>query len=126
MLKIATEGRKAALDLRLVMSRVRDSPDSKVNLAVAQIHQRFIETNPDSRERSLQPARARQTRRMAPFPLPPAERPHGDGGAPARPTAGESPMAAPVLKIPVQELFPRRESGGRLSKFMEKIETTRF
>ena len=38
MLKITTEGRKAALDLRLVLGGVRDHPDSKVNLAVAQIH----------------------------------------------------------------------------------------
>ena len=33
---------------------------------------------------------------------------------------------AEVLRIPVQELFPRRESAGRLSEFMEKLETTRF
>ena len=33
---------------------------------------------------------------------------------------------AEVLKIPIQELFPRRESTGRLSDFMEKLETTRF
>ncbi|MGV3532011.1 MAG: DEAD/DEAH box helicase family protein [Chthoniobacteraceae bacterium] len=39
MLKVTTEGRKAALDLRLVMSWVRESPDSKVNLAVQKIHQ---------------------------------------------------------------------------------------
>jgi hypothetical protein len=39
MLKITTEGRKAALDLRLVMGGVRESPDSKVNLAVEKIHQ---------------------------------------------------------------------------------------
>jgi transcriptional regulator with XRE-family HTH domain len=33
---------------------------------------------------------------------------------------------AEVLKVPIQELFPRRESPGRLSDFMEKLETTRF
>ena len=31
-----------------------------------------------------------------------------------------------VLKVPVQELFPRRENAGRLSEFMEKLESTRF
>lgn len=39
MLKVTTEGRKAALDLRLVMPGVRDHPDSKLNQAVAKIHQ---------------------------------------------------------------------------------------
>jgi hypothetical protein len=33
---------------------------------------------------------------------------------------------AEVLKAPVQELFPRREGGARISEFMEKLETTRF
>jgi hypothetical protein len=33
---------------------------------------------------------------------------------------------AEVLKVPIQELFPRRESAGRLSDFMEKLQTTRF
>ena len=33
---------------------------------------------------------------------------------------------AEVLKAPVQELFPRRESAGRLSEFMEILETTGF
>ena len=33
---------------------------------------------------------------------------------------------AEVLKVPIQELFPRREHPGRLSDFMEKLETTRF
>ena len=32
---------------------------------------------------------------------------------------------AEVLKVPIQELFPRRQAG-RLSDFMEKLETTRF
>ena len=35
-------------------------------------------------------------------------------------------FVAEVLKVPIQELFPRRESAGRLSDFMEKLETTRF
>src|SRR5207249_3912213 len=39
MLKVTTDGRKAALDLRLVMPGLRDNPDSKVNQAVAKIHQ---------------------------------------------------------------------------------------
>jgi N12 class adenine-specific DNA methylase len=39
MLKVTTEGRKAALDLRLVMGGVRESPDAKVNLAVQKIHE---------------------------------------------------------------------------------------
>jgi N12 class adenine-specific DNA methylase len=38
MLKITTEGRKAALDLRLVIPHVRDNPDSKTNKAVEKIH----------------------------------------------------------------------------------------
>ena len=33
---------------------------------------------------------------------------------------------AEVLKIPIQELFPRRDSTGRLCDFMEKLEKTRF
>jgi N12 class adenine-specific DNA methylase/predicted O-methyltransferase YrrM len=39
MLKITTEGRKAALDLRLVLPHVRDNPDSKVNRAIEKIHE---------------------------------------------------------------------------------------
>jgi hypothetical protein len=31
-----------------------------------------------------------------------------------------------VLRIPIQDLFPRREHPGGLSDFMEKLETTRF
>lgn len=37
MLKITTEGRKAALDLRLVLGGAREHPDSKVNLAAERI-----------------------------------------------------------------------------------------
>ena len=33
---------------------------------------------------------------------------------------------AEVLKVPIQELFPRREDGKRLFEFMTKLETTRF
>jgi hypothetical protein len=33
---------------------------------------------------------------------------------------------AEVLRVPIQDLFPRREYPGRLSDFMEKLETTRF
>lgn len=38
MLKITTEGRKAALDLRLMKPNLPDDPQSKVNLAVDNIH----------------------------------------------------------------------------------------
>jgi len=38
MPKITTEGRKAALDFRLVLRHVRDNPDSKTNKAVEKIH----------------------------------------------------------------------------------------
>jgi N12 class adenine-specific DNA methylase len=46
MLKITTEGRKAALDLRLVLPRVRDNPDSKTNQAVERIHQVWLDSTP--------------------------------------------------------------------------------
>jgi N12 class adenine-specific DNA methylase len=48
MLKITTEGRKAALDLRLMRPQVSDDPQSKVNLAVENIH-RTWETTQDDR-----------------------------------------------------------------------------
>ena len=38
MLKITTGGRKAALDLRLMLPHLRDNPDSKANQAVEKIH----------------------------------------------------------------------------------------
>ncbi len=44
MLKITTEGRKAALDLRLVLPHVRDNPDSKTNMAVEKIHQVWLDS----------------------------------------------------------------------------------
>ena len=46
MLKITTEGRKAALDMRLVLPHVRDNPDSKTNCAVEKIHQIWLDTAP--------------------------------------------------------------------------------
>jgi N12 class adenine-specific DNA methylase len=46
MLKITTEGRKAALDLRLVLPHLRDNPDSKTNQAVEKIHQAWIDSAP--------------------------------------------------------------------------------
>ncbi|MBA3831707.1 MAG: DEAD/DEAH box helicase family protein [Chthoniobacterales bacterium] len=46
MLKITTEGRKAALDMRLVLPHVRDNPDSKTNLAVEKIHQIWLDSAP--------------------------------------------------------------------------------
>jgi N12 class adenine-specific DNA methylase len=47
MLKITTEGRKAALDLRLVDSSARDQPESKANLAVHEIFSIWQETKAD-------------------------------------------------------------------------------
>ena len=44
MLKITTEGRKAALDLRLVLPHVRDNPDSKINRAIEKIHDIWLES----------------------------------------------------------------------------------
>jgi N12 class adenine-specific DNA methylase len=46
MLKITTEGRKAALDLRLVLPHVRDNPDSKTNKAVEKIHDIWQQSAP--------------------------------------------------------------------------------
>jgi N12 class adenine-specific DNA methylase len=46
MLKITTEGRKAALDLRLVLPHVRDNPDSKTNKAVEKIHDIWEQSAP--------------------------------------------------------------------------------
>lgn len=46
MLKVTTDGRKAALDIRLVLPHVRESPDSKVNQAVEKIHQVWLESTP--------------------------------------------------------------------------------
>jgi hypothetical protein len=46
MLKITTEGRKAALDLRLVLGEVRDNPDSKTNRAVEHIYQVWLDSTP--------------------------------------------------------------------------------
>ncbi len=47
MLKITTEGRKAALDLRLVDASARDQPESKANLAVHEIFRIWQETKAD-------------------------------------------------------------------------------
>jgi hypothetical protein len=47
MLKITTEGRKAALDLRLMKPSLPDNPQSKVNLAVEKIHRIWEETKDD-------------------------------------------------------------------------------
>lgn len=47
MLKITTEGRKAALDLRLMKPHMPDDPQSKVNLAVEKIHQIWEATKED-------------------------------------------------------------------------------
>ncbi len=44
MLKITGEGRKAALDLRLIRLSTPDHPDGKVNLAVREIHSVWQET----------------------------------------------------------------------------------
>ncbi|HEX5398136.1 MAG TPA: methyltransferase domain-containing protein, partial [Verrucomicrobiae bacterium] len=47
MLKITTEGRKAALDLRLMKPDLPDDPQSKVNLAVENIHRVWQATKDD-------------------------------------------------------------------------------
>ena len=47
MLKITGEGRKAALDLRLVRSRAEDAPEGKVNQAVREIFSIWQETRAD-------------------------------------------------------------------------------
>jgi N12 class adenine-specific DNA methylase/SAM-dependent methyltransferase len=47
MLKITTEGRKAALDLRLMKPALPDDPQSKVNLAVENIHRIWEATKAD-------------------------------------------------------------------------------
>ncbi len=46
MLKITSEGRKAALDLRLMIPHLADNPDSKVNRAVANVHRLWESTAP--------------------------------------------------------------------------------
>lgn len=46
MLKVTTDGRKAALDLRLVLPHVREHPDSKINQAVEKIHQVWLDSTP--------------------------------------------------------------------------------
>ena len=47
MLKITSEGRKAALDLRLMKPELPDDPQSKVNLAVENIHRVWESTKDD-------------------------------------------------------------------------------
>ncbi|TLD71287.1 helicase [Phragmitibacter flavus] len=44
MLKITSEGRLAALDIRLAFPGAADAPDSKVNLAVEKIHRIWLES----------------------------------------------------------------------------------
>jgi len=48
MLKITTEGRKAALDLRVLDPNAPDHPDSKINRAVDKIHMIWQNTKKDS------------------------------------------------------------------------------
>ena len=45
MLKITSEGRKAALDLRVLNPRAKDHPDSKINLAADRIFQVWQDTH---------------------------------------------------------------------------------
>jgi N12 class adenine-specific DNA methylase/SAM-dependent methyltransferase len=52
MLKITGEGRKGALDLRLVLSDAKDDPQSKVNLAVENIY-RIWEATKENRSTQL-------------------------------------------------------------------------
>src|SRR5208283_4206039 len=47
MLKITSEGRKAALDLRLMLPSAKDDPQSKVNLAVENIYRIWEATKDD-------------------------------------------------------------------------------
>jgi phage shock protein A len=47
MLKITSEGRKAALDLRVLNPQAKDHPDSKINLAVDKIFQIWQDTQPN-------------------------------------------------------------------------------
>jgi N12 class adenine-specific DNA methylase len=47
MLKITSEGRKAALDLRLMLPSAKDDPQSKVNLAVENIYRVWEATKDD-------------------------------------------------------------------------------
>ncbi|MGA2281083.1 MAG: hypothetical protein ABSG80_12355 [Verrucomicrobiota bacterium] len=47
MLKITSEGRKAALDLRLMLPSTKDDPQSKVNLAVENIYRVWEATKED-------------------------------------------------------------------------------
>jgi N12 class adenine-specific DNA methylase len=49
MLKITSEGRKAALDLRLMLPSAKDDPQSKVNLAVENIYRVWEATKEDRR-----------------------------------------------------------------------------
>ena len=53
MLKITTEGRKAALDLRLVDLDARDHPESKANLAVHEVFRIWQETKPSPKTTEL-------------------------------------------------------------------------
>ena len=46
MLKVTTDGRKAALDLRLVLPYVHDNPDSKTSRAIERIHQVWLDSTP--------------------------------------------------------------------------------
>ena len=47
MLKVVSEGKKAALDMRLIDPDAEDRPDSKVNKAVQNIYDIWKETTPD-------------------------------------------------------------------------------
>ena len=47
MLKITSEGRKAALDLRVLNPQAKDHPNSKINLAVDKIFQIWQDTQPN-------------------------------------------------------------------------------
>jgi N12 class adenine-specific DNA methylase len=46
MLKITSEGRLAALDLRLIFYATPDAPDSKVNLAIEKAHRIWLDSTP--------------------------------------------------------------------------------
>lgn len=43
MLKITTDGRKAATDMRLINPELKDEPDSKINTAIEKIYQEWVD-----------------------------------------------------------------------------------
>lgn len=69
MLKVTTDGRKAALDLRLVLPHVRDNPDSKTNRAVAKIHDIWRNSTPQRGAQLFSAISPRHSQAAVPFPF---------------------------------------------------------